>query len=146
MQKTDNFQLQPIGFIFTPYVETAPFRPVADAPGEFYIDIRKEYSRALFKLKEFNYIQLIFFFHLSKPHKLRVHPPNNKGREVGLFASRSPNRPNKIGSTICKLLSIKGNRIFTSGLDILNETPLLDIKPYIPDLDCRTDANSGWII
>jgi len=65
--------------------------------------------------------------------------------EVGLFASRSPVRPNPIGLSVVKPLSIEGNTIFTTGLDVFDGTPLLDIKPYIKDLDSKPDANYGWV-
>ena len=74
-----------------------------------------------------------------------VIPPWSDGKEIGLFASRSPVRPNPIGVSIVKLLKINKNEIFTSGLDVFDGTPLLDIKPYVKDLDSKEDANYGWI-
>ena len=65
--------------------------------------------------------------------------------EVGLFASRSPVRPNPIGLSIVRLKRIEGNVVYTSGLDVFDGTPLLDIKPYIKGLDSKDDANYGWI-
>lgn len=139
-------KLIPIGTIHTPYCENAPFTDYEDAEGEFYVEVNNEYSAGLYLLDEMTYFYIIFYIH--KPDKrpmLRVFPRRGNGKEVGLFASRSPNRFNPIGLTIAKIKRIEGNRIYTSGLDILDGTPLLDIKPYIRDFDMKADANIGWI-
>ena len=81
----------------------------------------------------------------TKPARMQIFPPRGNGKEVGLFATRSPNRINPIGLTVAKIKSINGNRIYTFGLDILDGSPLLDIKPYIRDFDMKEDANLGWI-
>jgi tRNA-Thr(GGU) m(6)t(6)A37 methyltransferase TsaA len=72
-------------------------------------------------------------------------PPWTVGVKVGVFASRSPVRPNPIGISIVRIKGIINNAIFTSGMDVFDGTPLLDIKPYIKDLDTKPDANYGWI-
>ena len=74
-----------------------------------------------------------------------IYPPRGNGKKVGMFATRTPNRLNPIGLTIAKIKKIEGNRIYTAGLDILDGSPLLDIKPYIRDFDMKEDANLGWI-
>ncbi len=76
---------------------------------------------------------------------MHIFPPRGNGKEVGLFATRSPNRINPIGLTVAKIKKIEGNKIYTYGLDILDGTPLLDIKPYIRDFDMKEDSNLGWI-
>jgi tRNA-Thr(GGU) m(6)t(6)A37 methyltransferase TsaA len=76
---------------------------------------------------------------------MTVIPPWTGDTKVGLFASRSPVRPNPIGISIVRVKRIINNEIFTSGLDVLDGTPLIDIKPYIKDLDSKCDANYGWI-
>lgn len=134
-----------IGIIHTPYPEMAPFRCDENAEGDFFIEIYPKFQYALYLLQEFNYMHILFHIDKAKHYKLRVKPPNAGGKEVGLFASRSPNRPNPIGLSTVKIKSIEGNIIYTSGLDILNQTPLLDIKPYIPAVDLKPEANSGWI-
>lgn len=139
-------KLTPIGTIHTPYLEKAPFTDYENAEGEFFVEVMDEYVQGLYLLNELNYFYIIF--HIHKPDKqprLRVFPPRGNGKEVGLFATRSPNRFNPIGLTIARIKKIKGNRIYTSGLDILDGTPLLDIKPYIRDFDMKEDANMGWI-
>jgi len=76
---------------------------------------------------------------------MTVSPPWTPDTKVGLFASRSPARPNPIGISIVRVKKITGNEIITSGLDVFDNTPLLDIKPYIKDLDSKNDANYGWL-
>ncbi|NQT76514.1 MAG: tRNA (N6-threonylcarbamoyladenosine(37)-N6)-methyltransferase TrmO [Bacteroidetes bacterium] len=132
-----------IGNIKTPYEKEAPFRPDPDAGGDFIIVVKPEYEEALYKLAAFSHIIVLFHFDRSLQSRLRAHPPHLQGLEVGLFASRSPRRINKIGVDIVKILKINKNMIHTSPMDILNNTPLLDIKPYIPDLDCFPGASSG---
>ena len=136
----------PIGIIHTPFKDDAPFTDFENAEGEFYVELNSEYTDGLYLLDKLNYCYLIFHFHKPKREpKMRVFPPRGNGIEVGLWATRSPNRINPIGLTIVKIKKIEGNRIFTSGLDILDGTPLLDIKPYIRDFDIKEDANMGWI-
>jgi tRNA-Thr(GGU) m(6)t(6)A37 methyltransferase TsaA len=88
---------------------------------------------------------VIYYFDRTKKHHLTAHPPGYEGLEVGVFASRSPFRRNKIGMNTVKLLRIEGNRVYTSPMDALDKTPLIDIKPYIKDLDCFPEANEGWL-
>jgi tRNA-Thr(GGU) m(6)t(6)A37 methyltransferase TsaA len=76
---------------------------------------------------------------------MKVTPPWTKGQQVGLFASRSPLRPNPIGLSVVRVKEVSENRVYTSGLDVFDNTPLLDIKPYINDLDSKCDANNGWV-
>jgi tRNA (Thr-GGU) A37 N-methylase len=76
---------------------------------------------------------------------MSVSPSWTPGRNVGLFSSRSPVRPNPLGLSIVEVKRVTGNEVFTSGLDTFDGTPLLDIKPYIKDLDSKDDANYGWL-
>lgn len=132
-----------IGTIRTPYKDMAPFRPDPEARGDFYIQIDEMYADALSGLELFSHIIIYFYFDRSNKTNLKAHPPHLNGKETGLFSSRSPNRINKIGMNIVELRKIAGSRIYTSPTDILDNTPLLDIKPYIPDLDCFPDATKG---
>ncbi|WP_457558985.1 tRNA (N6-threonylcarbamoyladenosine(37)-N6)-methyltransferase TrmO [Candidatus Harpocratesius sp.] len=138
---------QPIGTIYTPYIEKAPYQPVTNDKGIFYIELQKAYLKGLQGLEKFRYIFVIFYIdRLNKKEYINtVQPPWVDNMEVGVFASRSPHRPNPIGLSIVKLKKIEDNRIYTSGLDVFNNTPLLDIKPYIQDLDAKSDANYGWL-
>jgi len=136
----------PIGFIKTPYLESAPYQPVDTDDQEFYLQLNSEYVAGLKDLDSFTYIYVLYFIdRLKTTAKMEVAPPWAAGQKVGLFASRSPVRPNPIGLSVVRIKEIRGNRVYTSGLDVFDDTPLLDIKPYINDLDSKCDANNGWV-
>lgn len=138
--------LEPIGLIRTPYKDSAPRQPVEADSGEFRLELHSCFREGLAELESFCYIHLLFYLdRLDRPVMMRVSPPWADGREVGLFASRSPARPNPIGLSTVRLKNIKGSVLYTSGVDVLDKTPLLDIKPYIQDLDIKQDANNGWL-
>jgi len=135
-----------IGVIHTPYTDTAPYQPISDDEGEFFIEVYSEYSKGLSELDSFRYIYLIYYIHkLTQKVTMKVSPAWAAGLKIGLFASRSPLRPNPIGLSIVKIEKIDKNKIFTSGIDVFDGTPLLDIKPYVKDLDSKCDADYGWI-
>ena len=113
-------------------------------------------THALENLSEFSHVWLIFVFHQSCPDggeftKAKVAPPRLGGAKVGLFSTRSPHRPNLIGLTLAKLDRVEGTRVHVSGIDLIQGTPILDIKPYIPSYDqpkAATDLQvkvSSWI-
>jgi len=143
----DNITFQSIGMIHTPYLAiNTPHQPIADAPGDFWITLNPEYTSALKTLNTFNYIYVLY--HLDQatpPVELLTKSPWAPETEIGLFASRSPQRPNPVGLSIVKVKEINGNEITISGIDAYNGTSLLDIKPYIQFLDSKEDANNGWI-
>lgn len=144
MNKT--FKLKQIGLIKTPYINNAPYQPVEKDKGDFIIIIDNEYIKGLLSLESFHYIYVIYYIHLlNKRVSMSVTPPWTSGEKVGVFASRAPLRPNPIGISIVKIKKIIDNKIIISGIDVFNNTPLLDIKPYIKELDSKTDANYGWI-
>jgi tRNA-Thr(GGU) m(6)t(6)A37 methyltransferase TsaA len=139
-------KLKRIGVIRTPYKENAPYQPVQNDQGEFQIVIDSQYMNGLSKLDTFNYIYVIYYIHrIKREVKNVISPPWTGGIKVGIFASRSPVRPNFIGLSVVRIKRILNNIIFTTGLDVFDKTPLLDIKPYIKDLDSKSDANYGWI-
>ena len=141
-----NITFKPIGIIHTPYKKYAPYQPVESDKEDFFVEVDKEYEAGLDELSKFRYIYLLYFMDkVNKSLSMKVEPPWAGGKEVGLFASRSPVRPNPIGLSIVQLLKIEGNRLFTTGLDALDGTPLLDIKPYIRELDSKEEANYGWL-
>lgn len=138
--------LKPIGIIHTPYEEDAPFMQYEKRDGEFCLEVFESYSEGLHLLETLRYCFVLFHIHKQKKEpRLHLHPPRGNGKKVGLFATRSPNRFNPIGLTVAKIQKVEANRIYTCGLDILDKTPLLDIKPYIRDFDMKPDANFGWI-
>ncbi|MHA1764753.1 MAG: tRNA (N6-threonylcarbamoyladenosine(37)-N6)-methyltransferase TrmO [Promethearchaeota archaeon] len=141
-----SFKFIQIGTIHTPYIDNAPRQPIANDEGDFYIELFPKYTDGLHKLDTFKYIYVIYYIdRITKRPKNIMNPSWAGNVDVGIFASRSPVRPNLIGLSIVKIKKIKGNLIHTTGLDVFDNTPLLDIKPYIKDLDSKSDANYGWI-
>ncbi len=152
----EQYQFERIGTIRTPYRDSAPFQPVHSevgdaesgdiAEGNSFIVLDEQYREGLSDLEKFRYIYVLYYLHeiKSKP-RMTVNPPWAGAKNVGLFSSRSPVRPNPIGLSIVRIRKIVGNIIYTSDLDVFDETPLLDIKPYIKDLDSKADANYGWL-
>ena len=139
-------EFKQIGVIRTPYKDRAPYQPVDDDSGDFRIVLDAIYVDGLVDLNSFKYIYAIYYIdRLSHTLSMEVTPSWAPGITVGLFASRSPDRPNPVGISIVKIKKIVGNEIITSGLDVFDNTPLLDIKPYIKDLDSKGDANYGWL-
>ncbi|KLU65082.1 putative tRNA (adenine(37)-N6)-methyltransferase [Desulfosporosinus acididurans] len=136
----------PIGTIHTPYFSfNAPHQSLPDAPGDFWITLNPEYAQALKSLDSFNYVYVLYHLdQVNSPLELLTHSPWAPELEIGLFASRSPKRPNPIGLSIVKIKEIQGSEIIISGIDAFNGTPLLDIKPYIQFRDNVEDANNGW--
>ncbi|MBN2534721.1 MAG: tRNA (N6-threonylcarbamoyladenosine(37)-N6)-methyltransferase TrmO [Spirochaetales bacterium] len=139
-------KLKQIGSIKTPYTDHAPYQPVDDEKDNFRIIVNNEYFEGLLHLEDFIYIYVIYYIdRLKKEISMHVSPPWTNREMVGIFASRAPNRPNSIGISIVKIKKIIKNEIVISGIDVFNDTPLLDIKPYIKELDSKKDANYGWI-
>jgi tRNA-Thr(GGU) m(6)t(6)A37 methyltransferase TsaA len=137
---------RPIGTIHTPYTHSAPYQPVENDSGDFRVIVDTAYADGLQFIEKFSYIYLLYYIdRLERDVAMTVSPPWAEGKEVGLFASRSPVRPNPIGLSIVRLKSVHANELVTSGLDVFDGTPLLDIKPYIRDLDTKADANYGWL-
>ncbi len=139
-------EFERIGVIKTPYTDNAPYQPVENDEGEFKIILGEKYADGLRDLASFRYIYVIY--HIDRRERacsMVVSPSWIPGARVGLFASRSPDRPNPIGISIVRIKKIKRREIFTSGLDVFDGTPLLDIKPYVKDLDSKSDANYGWL-
>ncbi|MBN2799733.1 MAG: tRNA (N6-threonylcarbamoyladenosine(37)-N6)-methyltransferase TrmO [Deltaproteobacteria bacterium] len=137
--------LQPIGTIHTPYTRGAPYQPQPDAVGAFSLELDPRYAAGLRGVERFRYLYVLFLADRALPPEMLVRPPWAEGVEVGLFATRSPDRPSPIGLSVVRVLRVEGNVVHTSGLDALDGTPLLDIKPYIAGLDVKPDANLGWV-
>lgn len=142
--ESDHFHISPIGIIKSLYLDKAPRRPDENEKGEFYIEIFPKYAEGLHNLEKFSHIYVIAYLDKSVGFSLLVHPPNHNS-EVGVFASRSPFRPNPIGLNIVELKKIEKNKIFISPVDFLNNTPVIDIKPVIKSLDKVETANNGWL-
>lgn len=138
-------KFEPIGQIRNNYTDNAPDQPLESDRGH-YLEINQEFEPALVHLEEFSYIYVLFYLNqIKKSSELKLTLPREKNKEIGLFATRTPERPNPIGLSIVKLLKVKKNRLYISGIDALDGTPVLDIKPYIRELDLKEDANNGWL-
>ena len=111
---------------------------------EGYVEIFPEFVQGLKDLEGFSHIILLYHFHLSKPFSLLVKPYLDDELR-GVFATRAPSRPNPIGLSIVQLLSIEENILRIRDVDIVDGTPLLDIKPYVPKFDHRENAKIGWM-
>ncbi|MCD6571945.1 MAG: tRNA (N6-threonylcarbamoyladenosine(37)-N6)-methyltransferase TrmO, partial [Thermoplasmata archaeon] len=136
----------PIGFIHTPFKEPkgVPIQPVAGEDIEGKVEILPDYVEGLKDLEGFSHIILIYHLHLSKKPSLLVKPYMDE-KLRGVFATRAPSRPNPIGLSIVRLVKIKGNMIYIKDVDIVDGTPLLDIKPYVPEFDLREVNRIGWL-
>ncbi len=137
---------KPIGIIHTPFKdrEGMPIQPIGAQGVKGQIEISPELKDGLKDLDGFSHIVLIYNFHLSKSFKLLVHPyMENKIR--GVFATRAPRRPNQIGMSIVKLESVEDNILHISNVDIVDMTPILDIKPYVKRIDCVESEKIGWL-
>ena len=140
-----NFELRQIGIIHSPYntKEEIPIQAYrSDELGE--IEIFKEYENGLKDIEGFSHIIIVYIFHKSEEYSLQVSPYLDTDLR-GLFATRHPNRPNPIGISTVRLLSRKGNILKIKGMDVLDGTPLIDIKPYVPRFDDRGEVRYGWL-
>jgi len=136
---------QPIGVIRSEHTrpECVPIQPVYAGGCRGRAEIFPELSDGLRDLEGFSHIYLIYQLHQAPPAKLLV-KPFLQDVEHGVFATRSPARPNPIGLSIVKLERREGNVLYLDGLDILDGTPLLDIKPYCARFDCIQPTRNGW--
>jgi tRNA-Thr(GGU) m(6)t(6)A37 methyltransferase TsaA len=138
------FLMRPIGVIRTPFTDTAqtPIQP-ARSQATGCVEVNPEYAEGLRDLEGFSHLILLYIFHLSTGYALHVKPfLDDQFR--GLFATRYPARPNPIGLSVVRLLVRRGNQLDIEGVDMLDGTPLLDIKPYVPEFDVRTETRTGW--
>ena len=135
-----------IGIIRTPFKTPAgtPIQPTGADGVEARVKIFPEYCQGLADLEGFSHIILLYLFHLSKEFKLKVKPFLD-GKLRGLFATRAPARPNPVGISVVRLVRIDGEVLHIKEIDVVDKTPLLDIKPYIPEFDIRKVDSTGWI-
>jgi len=137
--KQDNTKIvyYPIGLFHTELTPQtgAPRQGILQPENKGTIEVYPEYQEALRELEKFEYIIVIYHMHLSKGWYTPVRPPRSS-RAFGLFATRSPNRPNPVGLSVIKLEKIEGNILHVSGIDAFDKTPVLDIKPWLSSIDC----------
>ncbi len=143
------YTIEPIGFVHTPYKRfyDTPRQPGVD---QIIDDSRVEllpgrnYEQALHDLEGCERIWLVVYFHGSGAWKPKVLPPRGRTKR-GVFATRSPHRPNPIGLTCCELLEVRGRTLRVRGTDLIDQTPVLDIKPYLAYADAFPEARVSWI-
>lgn len=138
--------IKPIGIIHTPFhtPEDMPIQPggAGDTTGTVTVD--EQYLEGLADLDGFSHVYLLYFFHKAKRVAMTVTPFMDTSPR-GVFATRSPLRPNHIGLSIVRLAAIAGNIVTVQGIDVLDGTPLLDVKPYIAAFDAVRQSRSGWM-
>jgi len=142
----NQIKMHPIGKINSPYKESKeiPIQGRFKDDVEAYVELKKEYVKGLKDLDKFSHCILIYYFH--KSNKLTIEgKPFLEDEKHGIFAIRSPHRPNHIGLSIVKIKRIQNNKLYFTEVDMINETPLLDIKPYVKYFDNREAVISGWI-
>lgn len=122
----------------------APRQGALQPGNEATIEIYEDFTRGLRDLDKYEYIIVLYHMHLSHNWHSDTKPPGSKN-SLGLFATRSPNRPNPIGFGVIKLIRIEGNTLHVRGIDAFDGTPILDIKPWIPGIDCPSGNTSPEI-
>ncbi|MBA7521736.1 tRNA (adenine(37)-N6)-methyltransferase [subsurface metagenome] len=136
-------EYQPIGKFHTDLTKQtgAPRQGILQPENKGTIEIYEEYREALGDLGQYEYIIVMYHMHMSKKWHFHVRPPGSE-RSLGLFVTRSPNRPNPIGFAVIKLNGIRGTTLNVSGIDAFDGTPVLDIKPWLPSIDCPSDKTA----
>jgi len=142
----ESFSLKPIGVIHTPFEEPkgTPIQPGRSDGARGTVDVYPEYAEGLNDLDGFSHITLLYYFHLSKGFELEVIPYLDD-KKRGLFATRAPRRPNPIGLSVVKLEKIEGNILHITNVDMIDGTPLLDIKPYVREFYAAEEFRIGWL-
>jgi len=137
---------KPIGWIRSPFesIKGMPIQPGGARDIQGKVEITKEYVAGLKDLEGFSHIILIYHFHLASGSAMEVTPFLDDTMR-GLFATRAPKRPNPIGISTVRLEKIENATLHIRDVDIVDDTPLLDIKPYVPEFDAPGDARTGWI-
>ena len=137
---------KPIGIIHSPFKQPrgTPIQPAGARDIEGTVEIASEYADGLKDIEGFSHIILVYHFHLSQGYSLSVKPYMDD-QSRGVFATRAPSRPNSIGISIVRLVRVAGNTLHIRGVDIVDGTPLLDIKPYVAEFDTPVVEKIGWL-
>jgi tRNA-Thr(GGU) m(6)t(6)A37 methyltransferase TsaA len=142
----NRIEMNPIGIIHTEFTKKAGI-PIQSFGGMDYkgtIELKPEFTEGLKDIDGFSHLHLLYFFDQHNSYDMLVTPYMDTVKR-GLFATRAPKRPNGIGLSLVELVSVEKNIIHFRGVDMLDKTPLLDIKPYFTDFDSRVDARCGWL-
>lgn len=142
----NSFTVKAIGCLNTPYTDPMqmPVQSLCSA-GRGTVEVFPEFSCGLDRIETFSHLMLFVLLNKAPAELLSEKPMVDGGESHGIFATRHFSRPNKIGFSVVRLLARKDNLLFIEGVDLLDKTPVLDIKPYIPAFDAVADASSGWL-
>lgn len=142
----NEIRYNPVGIIHSPFKEPpdTPIQPAFAKKTEGTVEVFPEYVEGLTDLEGFSHIYLIYHFHLSREFSLKVKPYLDAHLR-GLFATRAPSRPNPIGISVVRLIKVEGEKLYIQDVDIIDGTPLLDIKPYVPDFENQGAVKIGWL-
>ncbi|ODS37147.1 tRNA-Thr(GGU) m(6)t(6)A37 methyltransferase TsaA [Candidatus Altiarchaeales archaeon WOR_SM1_SCG] len=142
----EKIEYAPIGVIHSEFKEPkgTPIQSSVSGNARGTVEVFQKYAEGLEDIEGFSHIFLIYHFHLSKKVSLKVKPYLDDLRH-GVFATRAPGRPNPVGVSVVRLLRVEGNILHIRGADIVEGTPLLDIKPYVPEFDIHEAPETGWI-
>ena len=142
----NEIKCKPIGVIHSPFKEPrgTPIQPAGAKGTNGIVEIFPEYAEGLKDIEGFSHIILLYQFHLSKGSAL-IAKPYMDNETHGVFAMRGPSRPNSIGISVVCLVKVEGNMLHILDVDIVDGTPLLDIKPYVPEFDTREVERIGWL-
>jgi len=142
----NEIKYKPIGIIHSPFQQPkgTPIQPTAAKGVDGVVEVFPEYVEGLKDLDGFSHIILIYHFHLFKKFSLKVKPFMDN-QIHGVFSTRAPSRPNPIGISTVKVIKIEKNILYIQDVDIVDGTPLLDIKPYVPEFDVRVVDKIGWL-
>lgn len=144
--KTKTIELETIGVIKTPWKtpENMPIQPIGAKGVKGIIELNPKFTKGLKEIDGFSHIMLIYQLHLVENPKLEVIPFMDNTPK-GIFATRSPKRPNKIGISIVEIEKVEKNKIHILDVDMMNNSPLLDIKPFFEEFDNRIGTKKGWL-
>ena len=139
-------EFTPIGVIHSPFMELEgmPIQPVGAAGVKGTVEVFEDFHPGLKDLDGFSHIILLYHFHRSHGFNLHV-VPFMDSQKRGLFATRAPKRPNPIGLSVVQLDKVEDGVLYIQAVDILDGTPLLDIKPYVPEFDAQVGVRTGWL-
>lgn len=142
----ERIELTAIGIIHSIFKNTVgiPIQPSLSQGESGTVEVFPQYKDGLRSLNGFSHIYLIYFFHLSHGYSLTVKPFLDDSSH-GIFSTRAPKRPNGIGISVVELTKIKNNILYVKNIDIVDGTPLIDIKPYVSKFDCYTTTREGWL-
>ncbi len=137
---------RPIGVIHTPFkdLDEMPIQPTSDTSGPGTVEVFPEFAPGLQDLEGFSHVYLLYYLHKVCQSKLVV-TPFLDSQPRGIFATRGPSRPNPLGLSLVELVRVEENLLVVQGIDVLDETPLLDIKPYVPEFERTDDVRIGWL-